>query len=104
MIRKLEGIEMRESGNLRVGLFGIGLAAYWEQFPGLEERLKASVRVVEEQLRAPGREIVHLGLIDSVERAFAAGHEAPRQDVDLLFLCVTTYALSSTVLPLVRRA
>ena len=56
---------MKESGNLRVGLFGIGLAAYWEQFPGLEERLKASVRAVEEQLRAPGREVVNLGLIDS---------------------------------------
>src|SRR5258707_3684151 len=95
---------MRELPNLRVGLFGIGLAAYWEQFPGLEERLKASVRVVEEQLRAPGRAIVNLGLIDSAERALTAGHEARRQDVDLLVLYVTTYALSSTVLPLVRRA
>ena len=91
---------MRELPNLRVGLFGIGLAAYWEQFPGLEERLKASVRVVEEQLRAPGREIVNLGLIDSAERGLAAGHEARRQDVDLLVLYVTTYALSATVLPL----
>jgi len=45
---------MKESGNLRVGLFGIGLAAYWEQFPGLEERLKASVRVVEERASRPG--------------------------------------------------
>jgi L-arabinose isomerase len=63
---------MKEFANLRVGLFGIGLAAYWEQFPGLEERLKASVRVVEEQLRAPGREIVNLGLIDSPERALTA--------------------------------
>src|SRR5260370_41588812 len=95
---------MKESANLRVGLFGIGLAAYWEQFPGLEERLTASVRVVEEQLRAPGREIVNLGLIDSAERALNASHEARRQDVDLLVLYVTTYALSSTVLPLVRRA
>ena len=25
---------------LRVGLFGIGLDAYWPQFDGLEERLK----------------------------------------------------------------
>src|SRR5260370_12458904 len=94
---------MKESANLRVGLFGIGLAAYWEQFPGLEERLTASVRVVEEQLRAPSREIVNLGLIDSPERALAAGHEARRQDLDLLVLYVTTYALSSTVLPLARR-
>jgi len=95
---------MAESAKLRVGLFGIGLAAYWEQFPGLEERLKGYLRVVDEKLRSPGREIVNLGLIDSPERALAAGHEARRQDVDLLVLYVTTYALSSTVLPLVRRA
>src|ERR1700704_485492 len=95
---------MKQSANLRVGLFGVGLAAYWEQFPGLEERLRASVRAVEEQLRAPGREFVNFGLIDSAERALTAGHEARRQDVDLLVLYVTTYALSSTVLPLVRRA
>lgn len=95
---------MRELPNLRVGLFGIGLAAYWEQFPGLEERVKTSVRVVEEQLRSPRREIINLGLIDSAERGLAAGHEARRQDVDLLVLYVTTYALSATVLPLIRRA
>src|ERR1700738_2096795 len=95
---------MRESANLRVGLFGIGLAAYWEQFPGLEERLTASIQVVEERFRSSGREIVNLGLIDSPERGLAAGHEARRQDLDLLVLYVTTYALSSTVLPVVRRA
>ena len=44
------------------------------------------------------------GLIDSPERGLPAGHEARRQDVDFLVLYVTTYALSSTVLPLVRRA
>jgi L-arabinose isomerase len=90
--------------NLRVGLFGIGLSAYWDQFPGLEERLKINLRTVEEKLRAPARHIVNLGLIDSPERALTAGHEARRQDIDLLVLYVTTYALSSTVLPLVRRA
>ena len=95
---------MAESAKLRVGLFGIGLAAYWEQFPGLEERLKGYLHVVGEKLRSSGREIINLGLIDSPERAMAAGHEARRQDVDLLVLYVTTYALSSTVLPLVRRA
>ena len=34
----------------------------------------------------------------------AAGHQFRQADVDLIFLHVTTYALSSTVLPVVRRA
>ena len=33
-----------------------------------------------------------------------AGHQCRREDIDVLFLYVTTYALSNTVLPLVQRA
>jgi L-arabinose isomerase len=44
-------------------------------------------------------------LIDTAEKAFDAGSNFRRkQDVDLIFLYVTTYALSSTVLPVVQRA
>jgi L-arabinose isomerase len=89
---------------LRVGLFGIGLDAYWPQFPGLKERLEQNVEVLEQKLQRPGVEIVNLGLIDSPGRAITAGHQFRREDVDLLFLYVTTYALSSTVLPIVQRA
>ncbi|MDP9051321.1 MAG: arabinose isomerase [Acidobacteriota bacterium] len=95
---------MAEGGTLRVGLFGIGLEAYWSQFEGLEARLKGYVEQVAERLAGSGREIVNFGLVDSVARAFAVGHQARRDDVDLLVLYVTTYALSSTVLPVVRRA
>ena len=52
----------------------------------------------------PNVEIVNLGLVDSADRARDAGHQFRRNDVDLIFLYVTTYALSSTVLPVVRRA
>jgi len=31
---------------LKVGLFGIGLKAYWSQFDGLEARLKSYVDIV----------------------------------------------------------
>ncbi|MCX6944761.1 MAG: arabinose isomerase, partial [Opitutales bacterium] len=89
---------------LRVGLFGIGLDAYWPQFAGLKERLEGYVARVAGRLARPGVEVVNLGLIDQPERAYAAGHEFRQADVDLIFLHVTTYALSSTVLPVVRRA
>ncbi|MBI3849695.1 MAG: arabinose isomerase [Verrucomicrobia bacterium] len=89
---------------LRVGLFGIGLDAYWPQFKGLKERLEGYVQVVHERLKRPVVEIVNLGLIDTPSKALAAGHRFRREDVDLIFLHVTTYALSSTVLPVVQRA
>jgi L-arabinose isomerase len=89
---------------VRIGLFGIGLDTYWPQFPGLEPRLIGYLGEVEAKLARPGVEIVNLGLIDTPEKALEAGHEFRRQDVDVIFLHVTTYALSSTVLPVVRRA
>jgi L-arabinose isomerase len=88
----------------RVGLFGIGLDAYWPQFAGLEERLVGYLGETETKLKSMGVEVVNLGLIDTPEKALVAGHDFRRADVDLIFLHVTTYALSSTVLPVVRRA
>jgi L-arabinose isomerase len=89
---------------LRIGLFGIGLDAYWPQFHGLKERLEGYLGRVASKLARPNVEIVNLGLVDNPDRAFAAGREFRREDVDIIFLHVTTYALSSTVLPVVRRA
>ena len=89
---------------LRLGLFGIGLDAYWPQFTGLKERLEGYLGRVAGKLARPGVEIVNLGLVDNPDRAFAAGRDFRRADVDLIFLHVTTYALSSTVLPVVLRA
>ncbi|MEJ7644572.1 MAG: arabinose isomerase [Chryseolinea sp.] len=88
----------------KIGLFGIGLDAYWEQFPGLQERLEGYVKVVEDKIATHGAQVINLGLVDSPEKALNGGHQFRREDVDVIFLYVTTYALSSTVLPVVQRA
>ncbi len=89
---------------LKVGLFGIGLEAYWPQFSGLKQRLEGYLGVVENKLKRTDIDIINLGLIDTPEKALHAGHQFREADVDLIFLFVSTYALSSTVLPVVRRA
>src|SRR5690606_27294648 len=89
---------------LKIGLFGIGLDAYWPQFAGLKERLEGCVGRVAQKLTRDGVEVVNLGLVDNPERAYAAGREFRSADIDVIFLHVTTYALSSTVLPVVLRA
>src|ERR1700730_14765810 len=90
--------------SLKVGLFGIGLDAYWNQFEGLKERLESYLDTVVSKLQKPGIEVVNLGLIDNSIKAMEAGHLFRQADVDIIFLYVTTYALSSTVLPVVQRA
>jgi len=89
---------------LKVGLCGIGLDAYWPQFAGLRDRLEGYVGQVDEHLRRTGAKVEMLGLVDTPQKGREAGHACRRADVDLLIIYVTTYALSSTVLPIVQRA
>ena len=90
--------------DLRVGLCGIGLDAYWPQFEDLHARLEGYVRLVGARLEKAGASVEHLGMVDTPQRGRAAGHACRRADVDLLVIYVTTYALSTTVLPMVQRA
>jgi L-arabinose isomerase len=90
--------------NIKVGLFGIGLDAYWPQFAGLQDRLIGYLNQVEKRLGRPGVDVVSLGLIDTPQKAMDAGHKFRQADLDIIFLHVTTYALSSCVLPVVQRA
>ena len=90
--------------HLRIGLVGLGLEAYWSQFAGLEERLKGYVDEVETQIASDSRVVVNLGLVDTPEKAVEAAHASRREDIEILLVYVTTYALSATVLPLIKRA
>jgi L-arabinose isomerase len=87
----------------RIGVFGIGLAAYWPQFDGLKEKLVGYQREVEQRLRGFGGEVVSADLVDTASAAVAAGELFTRADVDLIVCYVGTYATSSQVLPAVQR-
>ena len=89
--------------SLKIGLFGIGLDTYWGQFPGLQARLEGYLRDINDQLSVIHPDIVNAELVDNADKAFAAGSLFRRNEVDLIFLYVSTYALSSTVLPVVQR-
>ena len=88
---------------VKVGIFGIGLAAYWPQFEGLKERLEGYQRFIEQKLAGPGVEICSAGLVDTAPGAQAAGDYFAQQNVDLILCYVGTYATSSQVLPAVQR-
>ena len=79
----------------RIGVFGIGLAAYWPQFEGLQERLVGYQRSVEERLKTFGCEVVSAGLVDTAFASQAAGDLFARENVDLLVCYVGTFAISA---------
>ena len=89
---------------LRVGLAGLALEAYWPQFDGLETRLLGYLSEVERKIESADRRVFNLGLVDTPQKALETGHSCRRNDIDILLVYVTTYALSATLLPMVLRA
>jgi L-arabinose isomerase len=88
----------------RVGVFGIGLAAYWPQFEGLRERLEGYQRGIEDGLAGMGAEVVSAGLVDTAQAARQAGATLAASRLDLVLVYAATYATSSQVLPVVQAA
>ena len=87
----------------KVGLFGIGLDTYWDQFDGLLDRLKGYQTQIAHKMQEFGAEVIDAGLVDSPTKAVDAGAYLKKSDVEIVFLYVSTYALSSTVLPVVQK-
>jgi L-arabinose isomerase len=89
---------------VKVGLFGIGLETYWPQFKGLRERLLGYQTYISERLSALGAEVVDAGLVDNPDKSGKAAETFAAAEVEVIFLYISTYALSHTVLPVVQRA
>lgn len=89
---------------IKAGLFGIGLDTYWPQFEGLKENLLGYQKRVNERLQSFGAEVVDAGLVDNPLVSRGVGDRFRSENADIIFLFITTYALSSTVLPVVQRA
>jgi L-arabinose isomerase len=93
---------MRQGTPPRVGVFGIGLAAYWPQFDGLRERLEGYQQRIEAGLQEMGAEVVSAGLVDTAQAARKAGATLAAARLDLVMVYAATYATSSQVLPVVQ--
>ncbi|MDX2226656.1 MAG: arabinose isomerase [Verrucomicrobiae bacterium] len=89
---------------LKVGLFGIGLDTYWPQFKGLKERLEGYQNKLHKKMRRPDVTVVDAGLVDTPQKARVAAAFFAEEQVEIIFLYISTYALSSTVLPVVQKA
>ena len=87
----------------KVGVFGVGLDAYWDQFPGLRDRLEGYLQSIETRI-GQWAKVVSPGLIDTAPKAYAAGRQFAEERVDLIFCHAATYATSSQVLPAVQEA
>jgi len=89
---------------MKVGLFSIGLDTYWDQFDGLLDNLNGHHAEIHDRIATMGADVVDAGMVDDPNKAQVAADLFKREDVEMIFLFVSTYALSSTVLPVVQKA
>jgi len=87
----------------KVGLFGIGLDTYWDQFNGLLDNLMGYQKRIKERIESFGVEVIDAGMADNPVKAREAARLLHKSDVEIVFLFVSTYALSSTVLPVAQK-
>ena len=86
----------------KIGVISLGHYIYFEQFEGLREELMAKSRELIEVIDSDACEIVDAGYIDRVDASFEAVKKLKTEDVDLLFVLLSTYVPSSVCAPLAR--
>jgi L-arabinose isomerase len=93
-----------KENKIKIGLYGIGLDVYWSQFEGLQERLQGYQEIIAVHISEADTkiEVINTGIVDNPYKAREVGEFLAKQNVDAIFLYISTYALSSTVLPVVQ--
>lgn len=91
-----------KDNKVKAGLIGVGLDTYWGQFEGLLPRLCGYQQEINDRMSALGAEVIDTGMVDTPEKALAATGLLKSREVEIVFIFISTYALSSTILPIAR--
>ena len=78
---------------MKAGIFSIGLDTYWPQFDGLLDNLNGYHAEIRDRIGGMGIELVDAGMVDNVEKAHEVSALFKKEDVEIIFLFISTYAL-----------
>jgi L-arabinose isomerase len=95
-------VSRRKPRTARVGVFGVGFHAYWPQFDGLLDELRAKLAALVGKVESHGVEVLDFGIVDDAESAYALLPRLKGADLDLVFCDMLTYATSATFGVLIR--
>lgn len=93
---------MAKEKSVKAGLLGVSLNTYWNQFDGLRERLEEYQNEIGRRMSMFDVKVINVSIVDSQESAGMAVETLLKNRIDVLFVYVSTYALSSTILPVVQ--
>jgi L-arabinose isomerase len=89
-------IPRRKPLNANIGVIGVGLDTYWDQFDGLYEVMLDKMKTFNAKLDQHAVTAFDFGIIDNAEKAYAVLPKLKAADLDLLFIDMVTYATSAT--------
>ena len=95
-------IERLTPRTAKIAIFAVAHATYWDQFPGLYEKIMGYHADLVAKVRANGAEVFDFGMVDSSEKAFSAAEKIAGSGADLLFCNMATYATSSVFAPILK--
>ena len=79
---------------VKVGLIGVGLCTYWDQFEGLLPRLTGYQQEIGNRISDQQAVVIDGGMVDTPEKAIRAAEELKSEEIEILFIFISTYALS----------
>ena len=86
----------------KVAVIGLGHYIYFQQFEGLREELIAKNTDFIGYIDTEKCDVIDAGYVDCVEDAFSAVKKIKSEDVDLLFIILSTYVPSAVAAPFSR--
>ena len=86
----------------KIGIVTLGHYIYFEQFENLKEELMRKADEFAALLDKESADIINGGFVDRVDEAFYAVQMLKKEDVDLLFVILSTYVPSSVCAPFAK--
>lgn len=93
-------MKLKMNRKARVGIYTMGLHAYWDQFPGIRERILEYGRSIADRIAEMNAEVFFYGLVDCEEAGRSCGDYMNEHHVDLIFAHSATYVTSACILPI----
>ena len=92
---------MRHTRSPRIGIIGMGHFIYWPQFDGLKEELMKKQQSFRSYF-SDDSALVDLGFADDIDSSFACLKRAQSEDLDALFIIMSTYITSAVAFPFAK--
>ena len=92
---------MKHTRRARIGLIGMGHFIYWPQFDGLKDELMCKQKHFK-QYFSDESDIIDIGYADDIDSAYICLKRAQAEDLDALFIVMSTYITSAVVFPFAK--